>query len=55
MTDSVRPIPLAIATGNGNGIGHAVRSDFAEQTSNESAYHIVPHYIMQAYQMHTFQ
>ena len=29
MTDSARPIPLAIATSNG--IGHAVRSGFAEQ------------------------
>ena len=38
MTDSARPIPVAIATGNGpvaiatgNGIGHAVRRGFAEQ------------------------
>ena len=29
MTDSARPIPLAIAAGSG--IGHAVRSGFAEQ------------------------
>ena len=29
MTDSARQIPLPIATGNG--IGHAMRSGFAEQ------------------------
>ena len=29
MTDRARPIPLALATGNG--IGHAIRSGFAEQ------------------------
>ena len=28
MTDRARPIPLSLA--NGNGIGHAMRSGFAE-------------------------
>ena len=31
MTDRARPIMLALANGNGNGIGHAMRSGFAEQ------------------------
>ena len=33
MTDSPRPIPLAIV--NGNGICHATRSGFAEQKKKE--------------------
>ena len=31
MTDRARPIPLAIAIAIANGIGHAMRSGFAEQ------------------------